>query len=158
MSVFAKDAAAAPGAAARIVIRPTSGPISPRLKELWEYRELFYFLVLRDIKVRYAQTLLGAFWTLFQPLGMMLVFTYAFSKIANIDTGGTPYPLFALAGLALWMFVSRAVLTGATSLVANIPLVTKTSCPRLIIPLAAVVSVLVDFIVALALFLVFALA
>ena len=157
MSVFARGAAAAPATGPRIVIRPTSGPISPRLKEVWEYRELFWFLVLRDIKVRYAQTLLGAFWTLFQPLGMMLVFTYAFSKIANIDTAGTPYPLFALAGLALWMFVSRAVLTGATSLVANIPLVTKTSCPRLIIPLAAVVSVLVDFVVALALFLVVAL-
>ena len=116
------------------------------------------FRGLRDVKVRYAQTVLGAYLTLVQRLGMMLVLTYAFWKSANIDTAGTPYPLVALAGLALWIFVARAVLTGATSLVANIPLVTKTSCPRLIIPLAAVVSVLVDFAIALGLFLVVALA
>ena len=156
MSAVETGTAAAP--AARVVIRPTSGLLPPRLKELWQYRELFAFLVWRDIKVRYAQTLLGAFWTLFQPLAMMLVFAYAFAKLANIDTGDVPYPLFALSGLALWLFVSRGVLAGATSLVANIPLVTKTSSPRIIIPLAAVASAFIDLLIGLGLFFVFALA
>lgn len=129
-------------------------PIRPR--ELWRHRELFAFLVWRDIKVRYAQTALGAVWMLFQPLAMMLVYTFAFSHLARVNVPGTPYPLFALSGLTLWIFVSRGVTLGSDSLVQNIPLVTKTSSPRIIIPLAAVVSVLVDFVIALLLFLVFA--
>ncbi len=136
------------------VIRPTTGPIPPRLSELWAFRELFAFLVWRDIKVRYAQTKLGAAWMVFQPLAMMLVYTFAFSHLAKVNVPGTPYPLFALAGLTLWIFVSRGVQLGSESLVSNITLVTKTSCPRIIIPLAAVVSVFVDFLVALTLFLV----
>jgi lipopolysaccharide transport system permease protein len=136
------------------VIRPTTGPIPPRLSELWEFRELFAFLVWRDIKVRYAQTKLGAAWMVFQPLAMMLVYTFAFSHLAKVNVPGTPYPLFALAGLTLWIFVSRGVVIGSESLVTNIPLITKTSCPRIILPLAAVVSVFVDFLVALVLFLV----
>lgn len=136
------------------VIRPTTGPIPPRLSELWAFRELFAFLVWRDIKVRYAQTKLGAAWMVFQPLAMMLVYTFAFSHLAKVNVPGTPYPLFALAGLVLWIFVSRGVQLGSESLVSNITLVTKTSCPRIIIPLAAVVSVFVDFLVALTLFLV----
>jgi lipopolysaccharide transport system permease protein len=136
------------------VIRPTTGPIPPRISELWAFRELFAFLVWRDIKVRYAQTKLGAAWMIFQPLAMMLVYTFAFSHLAKVSVPGTPYPLFALAGLTLWIFVSRGVQLGSESLVTNIPLVTKTSCPRIIMPLAAVVSVFVDFVVALALFLV----
>lgn len=152
------DRAVPAAAAPRVVIRPTTGFLPPRLGELWDYRELFGFLVWRDIKVRYAQTVLGAFWTLFQPLGMMLVFAYAFAKLGNIDTGEVPYPLFALSGIALWLFVSRGVLSGASSLVANIPLVTKTSSPRVIIPLAAVASAVIDLVIGLALFLVFAIA
>jgi lipopolysaccharide transport system permease protein len=126
------------------------------LGELWGYRELFGYLVWRDIKVRYAQTALGAAWMVFQPLALMLVYTFAFSHLAKVSIPGIPYPLFALAGLTLWIFVSRSVLLGSESLIVNIPLVTKTSCPRILIPLAAVVSVFVDFLVALLLFLVFA--
>jgi lipopolysaccharide transport system permease protein len=135
------------------VIRPTTGRIQIRLGELWRYRELFAFLVWRDIKVRYAQTALGAAWMVFQPLAMMLVYTFAFSHLAKVNIPGVPYPLFALSGLTLWIFVSRGVSLGSESLVSNIPIVTKTSSPRLLIPLAAVVSVFVDFLIALVLFL-----
>jgi lipopolysaccharide transport system permease protein len=141
------------------VIQPTTGLIPPRLGELWRYRELLGFLVWRDIKVRYAQTLLGGVWTIFQPLAMMLVFTYAFGYLAKITfPGDVPYPLFALAGLTLWTFVSRGVYQGASSFIANIGLVTKTSSPRIIIPLAAVASMFLDFVISFALFLVFSLA
>jgi homopolymeric O-antigen transport system permease protein len=140
---------------AHVVIRPTTGPIPPRLNELWAYRELFLILVWRDVKVRYAQTKLGFAWMLFQPLAMLLVYTYAFSHLARVSIpGGVPYPVFALAGLTLWIFVSRAVLTGAESIVQGISLVKKTPAPRIILPLAANASVLVDFLVSLVLFLV----
>ncbi len=137
-----------------IVIKPTTGRVPPRLNELWAYRELFGILVWRDIKVRYAQTALGGAWMVFQPLALMLVYTFAFSHLAKVSIPGIPYPVFALAGLTLWIFVSRGVLLGSESLLTNTALVTKTSCPRILIPLAAVVSVLVDFLVALVLFLV----
>jgi lipopolysaccharide transport system permease protein len=140
---------------ATIVIRPTHGPVPPRLGELWRFRELFGYLVWRDLKVRYAQTVLGAIWTIFQPLAMMGVYTYAFTQLARINTGSTPYVLFALSGLSVWTFVSRAVFQGTTSLVNEIALVTKTPSPRILIPLAAVVSMFVDFLITLALFLVF---
>src|SRR5207249_11115660 len=107
------------------VIQPTRGLIPPRLNDLWHYRELLAFLIWRDIKVRYAQTVLGAVWTVFQPLAMMLVYTYAFTQLARINTAPIPYALYALSGLALWTFVSRAVFQGASSLVAEMPLVTK---------------------------------
>jgi lipopolysaccharide transport system permease protein len=136
-----------------VVIEPTSGPLPPRLGELWAHRELFGFLVWRDLKVRYAQTALGAVWIVFQPLAMMLVYTFAFSHLAKVAIPGIPYPVFALAGLTLWIFVSRGFMIGSDSLIANMPLVTKTACPRVLIPLAAVVSVFVDFVVAFALYL-----
>jgi lipopolysaccharide transport system permease protein len=135
------------------LIRPTAGRMPIDLHELWHYRELFAFLVWRDIKVRYAQTALGAAWMVFQPLAMMLVYTFAFSHLAKVNIPGIPYPLFALSGLTLWIFVSRGVSLGSESLVSNIPIVTKTSSPRILIPLAAVVSVFVDFVIALVLFL-----
>ena len=135
-----------------VVIRPTSGPIPPRLKELWAYRELFLILVWRDIKVRYAQTKLGFAWMIFQPLALLLVYTFAFSHLARVTIPGIPYPVFALAGLTLWIYASRAVFTGSESLVANIPIVTKTSAPRILLPLAANISVIVDFLVTMLLY------
>ncbi len=135
-----------------VVIRPTTGPLPSRLDELWRYREVFAFLVWRDIKVRYAQTTLGWAWMVFQPLALMLVYTFAFSHLAKVSIPGIPYPVFALSGLTLWIFVSRSVITGSESLLANIALITKTACPRILIPLAAVVSIFVDFLVALFLF------
>lgn len=138
----------------KTVIRPTRGPIPPRLGDLWANREVFAFLVWRDIKVRYAQTALGAAWMVFQPLAMLLVYTFAFSRIAEVVIPGTPYPVFALAGLTLWVFVSRGVVMGAQSLLTNMPLITKTSVPRILLPAAAVVSVLADFAIAFILYLV----
>lgn len=138
------------------VIEPTLRRVPLRPSELWRYRELFLFLVWRDIKVRYAQTFLGGAWMVFQPLAMMLVYTFAFGYLARVNIPDVPYPLFALAGLTLWIFISRGLTLGADSLIHNIPIVTKTSSPRVIIPLAAVVAVLVDFAIALVLFLVIA--
>ena len=140
------------------VIRPTTGRIPIRPRVLWRYRELFFFLVWRDIKVRYAQTALGAAWMVFQPMAMMLVYTFAFSHLARVNVPGTPYPLFALSGLTLWIFVSRGVMMGSDSLVSIIPFVSMSSSPRLLIPLAAVVSVFVDFLIALVIFFVMAAA
>jgi ABC-type polysaccharide/polyol phosphate export permease len=138
------------------VIEPTRGAVLPRVREAWRARELLWFLTLRDLKVRYAQTVLGWLWALVQPLGMTLVFTFAFSKLGDVDTEGVPYPLFVLAGLAFWTFFQRAVSTGADSLVLNAALVTKTSAPRLLLPLSAIASAFVDLIIAVALFLVVA--
>lgn len=143
---------ASPRSSTVTVIRPTQGLLSPRIAELWAYRELFLFLNWRDLKVRYAQTALGAIWTFFQPVAMMLVFTYAFSRIGTVFTNDVPYPVFALSGLTVWIFVSRAVYQGATSLITNQPLVTKTSCPRLLIPLSGVTTMLVDFVISFGLF------
>jgi lipopolysaccharide transport system permease protein len=138
------------------VIEPSRRTIPLGPHELWRFRELFVFLVWRDIKVRYAQTALGAAWMVFQPLAMLLVYTFAFGHLAKVTIPDVPYPLFALAGLTLWIFVSRGVMLGSDSLIHNIPIVTKTSSPRMLIPVAAVVAVLVDFLIALALFLVIA--
>jgi lipopolysaccharide transport system permease protein len=155
-SATPERAATGAGATYRVVIRPTRGFAFPDLRELWHYRELVYFLAWRDIKVRYAQTLLGAAWALFQPLALVLVFTFAFRNLANIQTEDVPYPVFALAGVVFWTFFSRAVLQGSDSLVANAALLTKIYCPRILIPVAAIVAGIVDLLLSLALFLVFA--
>jgi homopolymeric O-antigen transport system permease protein len=138
-----------------IVIQPTRGPVPPRLSELWSYRELFGFLIWRDLKVRYAQTVVGAAWTLFQPLAMMGVYTYAFTQLARVTTGDVPYVLYALSGLTLWTFVSRGLFAGTMSLVSEIAIVTKTAAPRVLVPTAAITSMLVDFVITLTLFIIF---
>ena len=137
-------------------IRRRRGYVLPDFGELWQYRELVYFLSWRDLKVRYAQTVLGAAWTLIQPVALMLVFTYAFSRLGNVQTGGVPYPVFALAGITFWTFFARAVTQGSDSLVENAPLLTKIYCPRLLIPLSSVVSALVDLALSLVLLIVVA--
>ena len=137
------------------MIQPTRGPVPPRLRELWNYRELFGFLIWRDLKVRYAQTVVGAAWTVFQPLAMMGVYTYAFTQLARVTTGGVPYVLYALSGLTLWTFVSRGLFAGTMSLVNEIAIVTKTPAPRVLVPMAALTSMLVDFVITLGLFVVF---
>jgi lipopolysaccharide transport system permease protein len=141
-----------------VVIEPRSGWAIPKFAELWHYRELLYFLTWRDIKVRYSQTLLGGAWAIFQPLILMLVFTFAFRRLAKIETGTLPYPVFALAGLVFWTFFAKAVTQGADSLVANAQLLTKVYCPRLLIPAAAVSSGLIDLFLGLGFFLIFAAA
>ena len=128
----------------RFVIRQRRGFILPDLRELWHYREIVYFLSWRDVKVRYAQTMLGAAWTLLQPLALMLLFTYAFSRVGSVKTGSVPYPLFALAGVAFWTFFARAVTGGSESLVQNAALLTKVYCPRILIPISTIMAALAD--------------
>jgi lipopolysaccharide transport system permease protein len=116
-----------------------------RLGELWAYRELLYFLVWRDIKVRYKQTLLGAAWAIIQPVLTMVVFTLFFGNLAKVPSDGIPYPLFAFAGLVPWTLFAYSLTESSSSLVTNQNLITKVYFPRLIIPLASVLSGLVDF-------------
>ncbi len=132
-----------------VIIEP-SGPW-PRidLRELWAYRNLFLFLVWRDIKVRYAQTVLGAGWAILQPVLAMVVFTVIFGNFAKIPSDGVPYPVFSLAALVPWIYFSTALTTASNSLIANPNLITKVYLPRLVIPLAPVLAGLVDFAIAL---------
>jgi lipopolysaccharide transport system permease protein len=131
-----------------VTIKP-SKPWSPlNLRNLWAYRELLYFLIWRDIKVRYKQTVIGALWAIIQPLSMMIIFTIFFSKLIRVPTDGIPSGLFFYAGMSLWTFFSNSVLNGASSLLGNTSLITKVHFPRLIIPSAAVFAGVVDFAIA----------
>jgi lipopolysaccharide transport system permease protein len=118
------------------------------LGELWHYRELLYFLTLRDIKVRYKQTVMGLAWVIIQPLTTMLIFTLVFNRFVRLDAGALPYPLFALSGLLLWLFFANAVTNSTHSLVSNTNLITKVYFPRMFIPAASVGAGLVDLAVA----------
>lgn len=117
-------------------------------KEIWEHRELLYFLVWRDLKSRYKQTVLGILWVILQPLLMTLVFTIFLGKLVRVETGATPYPLFLYAGLLPWTFFANAVSSGSYSLLASSHMITKVYVPRLIIPGAAVTVRLSDFLIA----------
>ncbi len=130
--------------APHVVIKSEESGVQLNLGDLWAYRELLYFLTLRDIKVRYKQTLLGATWVVIQPLFMMLIVTLVFNRFARLDAGEMPYPLFAYAGLLLWVFFSNAVTNGTNSLTSNTNLITKVYFPRLFVPAAAVGAGLVD--------------
>ncbi len=126
-------------------IEPSSGWVSLRLGELWEYRELLYFLVWRDIKVRYKQTALGAAWAILQPVLTMVVFSVFFGRLAKVPSDGIPYPLFALAALVPWQLFAYAVSESTNSLVVSQNLIKKVYFPRLVIPIASVLAGLVDF-------------
>ena len=127
-----------------LVIEPVSGwkPLDPH--DLWRYRELFYFLTWRDVKVRYKQTSLGAAWAVLQPLGNMILFTLLFGRLAKLPSDGIPYPLFAYAGLLPWTFFANAVGISGNSLVGSSHLITKVYFPRMIIPASAILAGLVD--------------
>lgn len=129
-------------------IEPSGGWVSLKLHELWEYRELLYFLTWRDIKVRYKQTVLGVAWALIQPLFTMLVFYFSFSKLAKIPSDGLPYPLFCFAALVPWSFFANGLAQSSNSLVGSANLITKVYFPRLTIPLATVLSGVIDFLLA----------
>jgi len=131
-----------------LLICPTSVRALPNLAELWEHRELLYFLTWRNIKVRYKQTVLGAAWAIIQPLGMMVVFTLVFGRLVGVPSDGLPYPIFAFSALLPWQLFSGALTGSSTSLVANGSLITKVYFPRVLIPLSAVLSSLVDFAIA----------
>jgi lipopolysaccharide transport system permease protein len=134
------DAAALPHA----LIKSEDSGVQLNLGDLWAYRELLYFLTWRDVKVRYKQTLMGVVWVVLQPLATMIIFTFVFNRIARLDSGPMPYPLFAYSGLLLWTFFSGAVSAGTNSLISNTSLVTKVYFPRAFIPAAALGAGLVD--------------
>ncbi len=129
-------------------IDPPSGWTSIGLRELWDYRELLYFLTLRDVKVRYKQTALGAAWAIIQPVFMMVVFSLFFGRLAKVPSDGIPYPIFTFCGLLPWQLFAHALTESSNSLVANERLITKVYFPRLVVPIAATLGGLVDFAVA----------
>src|SRR6266498_3988930 len=130
------------------LIGPASGWTSIGLGELWEYRELLYFLTWRDIKVRYKQTVLGAAWAIIQPVFMMLVFTLFFGRLAKVPSDGIPCPIFTFCALLPWQLFAHALTESSNSLIANERLITKVYFPRLVVPIAAVLGGLVDFAIA----------
>jgi len=134
-----------PAAPTAILIKPTTGWASLQLKELWEYRDLLYFLMWRDIKVRYKQTALGAAWAIIQPFFTMVVFSVFFGKLAKMPSDGVPYPVFCFAALVPWTLFSNGLSQSSNSLVGSAHLITKVYFPRLVIPIASVFSGTLDF-------------
>ena len=130
------------------IIKPTVGWGRLKLNELWEFRELVFFFIWRDIKVRYKQTVLGAAWAILQPLLTMIVFSIFFGRLGRIPSDGVPYPLFALGGLVPWLFFMNGLSHGANSLIENERLIKKVFFPRMVAPISSVLSGLVDLAVA----------
>ena len=137
-----------PGAI-HVSIRPADRWSWQELRALWDYRELLLFLTWRDIRVKYRQTTVGLLWVVLQPVVTMLIFSIFFGRVVGIDSGGMPYPLFAFSGIVPWLFFSNSVNSSSNSLVGSSNLITKVYFPRMIIPGAAVLAGLVDFLVAL---------
>jgi lipopolysaccharide transport system permease protein len=128
-----------------IVVEPSTSLLDLDLPAIWQYRELLYFLIWREVKVRYKQTVLGVAWALLQPLMTMAIFTVIFGLFVSIPSDGLPYPLFAYAALLPWTYFSEAMSRSSISLVGDAQLIRKVYFPRLIMPLAAVVSPAIDF-------------
>ena len=139
-----------PAAPPTVVIEPSRGWAHLGLRDVWRYRELLFFLVWRDVKVRYKQTALGVLWVLLQPLLSMVVFSVLFGGLLKVPSGETPYPLFAFAALLPWNYFAGSFTRASNSLIASSHLITKVYFPRLIIPMSGVLSGLVDFAVAFA--------
>lgn len=135
-----------------LTIRPRKGWQPIDLKEIYLYWELLAFLVWRDVKIRYRQTLLGGAWALLQPFIAMLIFSFIFNRLAHVQSDGPPYKLFAYAGLVPWTFFSASVTQSSNSLIANHQLVSKVYFPRIFIPLGSVLALLLDLALSLCLF------
>ncbi len=133
-----------------VCIRPHRGWVGLNLRELWSYRELGYFFVWRDLKVRYKQTVFGALWAVIQPFMLMVVFSLFLGRISGIAPVGMPYPLFAFAGLVPWTLFSQSLVGSSDSLVGASNLIQKVYFPRLLLPAAAIGSYLLDFVIAIA--------
>jgi lipopolysaccharide transport system permease protein len=131
-----------------IRIQPSKGWVSLKLRELWEYRELLYFLIWRDVKVRYKQTVLGAAWAIIQPLFTMVVFSLFFGKLAKVPSDGIPYPIFSYTALVPWTFFAHGLNQASNSLVHHAGLITKVYFPRLAMPIARLLAGTVDFLLA----------
>ena len=129
-------------------VQPSKGWVSLKFRELWQYRELLYFLIWRDVKVRYKQTALGAAWAIIQPLLTMVVFSLFFGRLAKVPSDGLPYPLFSYAALVPWTFFSHGLTHASHSLVGNANLIKKVYFPRLMIPCGTVLAGTIDFVLA----------
>jgi lipopolysaccharide transport system permease protein len=132
-----------------VLIRPSKGWVPLKTKELWEYRELLYFFIWRDIRVRYKQTVMGASWAIIQPIITMVIFSLFFGKLAGIPSDNIPYPIFSFTALVPWTFFANALTQGSNSLVNHADMLRKIYFPRLTLPAAAVLSGLLDFFLAL---------
>ena len=128
----------------RTLLTPSRGWVSLKLRELWDHRELLYFFIWRDVKVRYKQTALGVVWAVLQPFFTMVVFSLFFGGLAKVPSDGVPYPIFSYTGLLPWTFFAHGVTQSANSLVTNGNLINKVYFPRMAIPIAAVLSGLAD--------------
>ncbi|MFN3382011.1 MAG: hypothetical protein ACK41O_21320, partial [Runella zeae] len=131
-----------------IYIKPSTGLAALNLRDLWTYRELVFFMIWRDIKVRYKQTLLGAAWAIIQPLMTMLVFNFIFGSVAKVPTEGIPYPIFSYTALLPWGLFTTALNQASRSLTSNHNMITKIYFPRLVLPVASVLAGLIDFAIA----------
>jgi lipopolysaccharide transport system permease protein len=129
-------------------IQPTKGWVSLRLDKLWAYRELLYFFVWRDIKIRYKQTVLGASWAIIQPLFTMVIFSLFFGRLAKVPSDDLPYPIFSYAALVPWTFFANALSQASNSLVHNVDMLKKVSFPRMTMPIATVLAGILDFVLA----------
>lgn len=131
-----------------ILIKPSKGWVSLRLDELWAYRELLYFFIWRDVKIRYKQTIMGASWAIIQPVFTMVIFSLFFGRLAGVPSDGLPYPIFSYAALVPWTFFSNALVQASNSLVNNSGMIKKIYFPRLTVPLATVLAGSFDFLLA----------
>lgn len=130
----------------RTLVRPSRGWVSLKVGEMWEYRELLYFFIWRDVKVRYKQTALGVSWAILQPFLTMVIFSLFFGRLAGVPSDGVPYPIFAYTALLPWTFFAHGVTLSANSLVSNANLVKKVYFPRMAIPIASVLSGFADLV------------
>ena len=137
------------GSSATIIIRGAASSWSLQPRELWEYRELLYFLAWRDIKVRYKQTVLGLTWAIIQPLAIALTLSLFLGRLIKIPTDGLPYPVFAYSAMVIWQLFAQVLTESSNSLLANERLITKVYFPRLIVPLSTVLASLLDFVISL---------
>ena len=137
----------APALRRPVLISADRWRFAPKMRELWPYRELFYFLIWRDIKVRYAQSVLGIGWAVIQPIVPMVIFSVVFGRVAKISSDGAPYTLFAYAGLVPWTYFSNALADSSGSLVKEVNLLSKIYFPRLLIPLTSVLARLIDLVI-----------
>jgi lipopolysaccharide transport system permease protein len=128
-----------------VLIEPSRGWVLPEIRYIWAYRELLYFLVWRDLKVRYKQTVLGVLWAIIKPFSLMVIFSIFFGKLAKMPSEGIPYPIFTYAALLPWSYFAQSLTACSNSLVGNSHLITKVYFPRFIIPISSVLSGLVDF-------------
>jgi len=137
-----------PSHLARTRREASKGWALPKLRELWEYRELLYFFAWRDIKVRYKQTVMGALWAIIQPFFTMVIFSLFFGRLANVPSDGVPYPVFSFTALVPWTFFANALAQASNSLVSNANMIKKIYFPRLALPIATVLAGVIDFAVA----------